>query len=952
MRTGARRSGQGARWVTALALVVLLSGSAAWGAVHTEESNIIPLDTQDYLLIINSLFGQADPPVGVYTNAYATNLLCAVTNGVLPEGPTQHVCVGWTGTGSAPPSGTTTNTGAFAQTNETTVTWNWTNLYLLAVFPGPNGTVNSNAMNGWYTQDFTVANVTATPTDGYHFTQWTGTRTTNANPYDLLMDQAHSLTANFSINIYDISASAAVHGAISPSGTVQVAHGGATNFSIMPDPHYHIADVEIDGSSIGPTNAYVFANVTNDRAIWATFDIDRVPLQIASTHGSPNPPVGTYTNDYGLVLTNTVEAIDDQEGAQYVCTGWTMAGNEETSGTTNWMAMTHTNDASLTWLWATQYWLTVDATVGGTADPTNQWVGVGLTKQLVATPDPNWHFTGWTGDTNAITIGDPASTSITVVVSNALTLTANFDIYEYPLEIASAHGSPTPSVGTYTNDNGTLVTNAVAEVDPQGATQHLCTGWVMTGNEPLSGTTNWMTMTHTNDAVFTWQWLTQYWLDTGTNGPGSVDVADTWIDESTVVTVTATAASGYHFVNWQGDMETNANPLVLTMDRAYAVTAYFTNHAPVVTNVFIAQRAGTKLVDITYDVTDADGDPLTITVEVSTDGGQNYTLPAENFRGTGYGPGIEPGTNLSVVWDAGADWPDSRTTNLRVRVTADDTPVAPPDGMVLVPGGSFEMGAPAFGPREVSVSALFVDELEVTYALWTNVYTWATNNGYMFTAPAPVTPNDRPVGSVSWHDCVKWCNARSEMETKLAVYFTDTAYLNVYRTGVVAMANAWVKWGANGYRLPTESEWEKAARGGLTSKVYPWGDGALTGDKANYQGSGGPYEGSASPAGYYDGNQVPAGGDMANGFGLYDAAGNVREWCWDRWTGSPPAAGAENPRGPDAGTDRILRGGAFSDPPASNRLRCSDRSMHVTPDSAAPQTGLRCVILAGGSGGT
>lgn len=105
-----------------------------------------------------------------------------------------------------------------------------------------------------------------------------------------------------------------------------------------------------------------------------------------------------------------------------------------------------------------------------------------------------------------------------------------------------------------------------------------------------------------------------------------------------------------------------------------------------------------------------------------------------------------------------------------------------------------------------------------------NVVTWASTHGYDIPlARHYTTTADEPAVGISWYHAVKWCNARSEMEGRIPVYHADTAGLTVYRSGQIDLTNAHVNWSGNGYRLPTESEWERASRGGSENQPYPWG---------------------------------------------------------------------------------------------------------------------------------
>jgi formylglycine-generating enzyme required for sulfatase activity len=161
------------------------------------------------------------------------------------------------------------------------------------------------------------------------------------------------------------------------------------------------------------------------------------------------------------------------------------------------------------------------------------------------------------------------------------------------------------------------------------------------------------------------------------------------------------------------------------------------------------------------------------------------------------------------------------------------------------------------------------------------------------------------------------------MEGRTPAYYTSAAQTTVYRIGNMDIANYCVNWNG-GYRLPTEAEWEKAARGGLSGQRFPWGN-TISESQANYYGD--PL--SLDPSGYaydlataIDYNPAFSDGDnyndepftspanyfAPNGYGLNDMAGNVLQWCWD-WYGT--YGSGNDPRGPTSGSIRVDRGGLW-----------------------------------------
>ena len=197
---------------------------------------------------------------------------------------------------------------------------------------------------------------------------------------------------------------------------------------------------------------------------------------------------------------------------------------------------------------------------------------------------------------------------------------------------------------------------------------------------------------------------------------------------------------------------------------------------------------------------------------------------------------------------------------------------------------------------------------------------------------------------------MKWCNARSEKEGRVPAYYTDAGLSVRYRSGQVA---PYVNW-SSGYRLPTEAEWEKAARGGVSGQRFPWGN-TISESQANYYSRGTSYYSyDMSDTGYNplfnDGvypYTSPVGTFAANGYGLYDMAGNVWQWCWD-WWGSYSSNSQSDPRGPvlpTSGSFRVYRGGGWFY--GAGNCRAASRNFNCAPGNGFFEMGFRSALPTG-----
>ena len=343
-----------------------------------------------------------------------------------------------------------------------------------------------------------------------------------------------------------------------------------------------------------------------------------------------------------------------------------------------------------------------------------------------------------------------------------------------------------------------------------------------------------------------------------------------------------------------------------------------------------------------------------LVLELSTPIGQLAPFQL-NSRGEGsLGPLPVPATILidDQVWFQGVEFdmwstPNIKATNM-VPVTVEQMPGPPPPprpDMVLIAGGTFEMGDHAGvgwsdeqPVHSVTLDAFYMDVYEVSntkFADYLNnsnvsvsgssVYqvggagqeicylSYGLNhNGTSFGIDAG--KDNHPVVYQTWYGAALYCNYLSAADGRTPCY-DETTFACDYT--------------ADGYRLPTEAEWEYASRGGEHNPYYqyPWGSNSITSGDANYD--------------WNIGTTVDVGNYAANGYGLYDMAGNVWEWTGD-WYGTYSASAQTNPTGPASGSARVSRGGGWN--ASAVGLRCADR-YNYWPATRRNNVGFRVLAV-------
>ncbi|MGA2309596.1 MAG: hypothetical protein ABSG57_08625 [Candidatus Bathyarchaeia archaeon] len=426
------------------------SGTTAGPFAMTQGSSITwNWELTPWTLTVNSAHDSPSPSVGPHTYNDGDPVTCSVTSPVT-EGSTVWTCTGWTGTGSVPSTGSGSSTGSFTITQDSTITWSW-----------------QGAPVQW-TLTVSSANDSPSPSVGPHtYNDGDSVTCTVSSP---VVEGGHSYTCT------------------GWSGTGDFASGGS-------------------GTTAGP-----FAMTQGSSITW-NWELTPWTLTVNSAHDSPSPSVGPHTYNDGDPVTCSVTSPVTEGSSIWTCTGWSGYGSVASSGTGTSVSFSIAQNSGITWTWQVfNHTLTVSSP-HDSPNPSNgphTYSDGSLVTCSVTSPVTEgsivWTCTGWTGTGSVPSTGSGSSTSFTMAQDSSVTWNWHGALVQRTLTVYSAHGSPTPSVGSHLYDDGSSVTCSVSSPVTEGSTVWTCIGWNGTGSVPPSGSSTTVSFTITQDSSITWNW--------------------------------------------------------------------------------------------------------------------------------------------------------------------------------------------------------------------------------------------------------------------------------------------------------------------------------------------------------------------------------------------------------------------------------------------------------------
>jgi uncharacterized repeat protein (TIGR02543 family) len=416
----------------------------------------------------------------------------------------------------------------------------------------------------------------ASPAEGWLFNGWSGDFSGTDNPLNVLMDDHKNITATFTLKTYTIHATAGPNGGISPSGDVVVNHGASQSFTITPDTGYHIADVLVNGSSVGTPAEYTFNNVTDQHTIQASFAINQYTIDV-----SASPQAGGTVDGGGTYEHNESVTLTASPSPGYVFVNWTEDGAEVSTSTEYVFNATSSRTllANFEEIPPQMYTLTVtilgsgDVTVDGGAYILPVDVEEGITLNLNAISGAGYEFVGWSGDLVS------TSNAESILMDDDKNITASFAINQYTIDV-----SVSPAVGGTVDGGGTYEHNESVTLTASPSPGYVFVNWTEDSAEVSTSTEYVFNATSSRTLVANFAEIPpqMYTLTITILGSGDVTVnggayiLPVDVEEGITLNLNAIADAGYEFVSWSGDLVSTSNEESILMDDDKNITATFT----------------------------------------------------------------------------------------------------------------------------------------------------------------------------------------------------------------------------------------------------------------------------------------------------------------------------------------------------------------------------------------
>ncbi|MBI4547791.1 MAG: putative Ig domain-containing protein, partial [Ignavibacteriae bacterium] len=392
-----------------------------------------------------------------------------------------------------------------------------------------------------------------------------------------------AISNEFTLTTYTITASAGSNGTIVPSGDISVNHGADQTFTITPNTGYHIADVLVDGNSVGAVTAYTFDSVTTNHTISASFAPNSLSITVQTNPSGKTIIVDNivYTSPVTFTwLAGTTHTIET-DSLQNVSTGTRHTWTSWSDGGTRKHTVSPLVNTTYTANFKTQFFLTMTANAGGTVSPPSSWYDSAQAVTISATPSSGYSFDGWSGTGSGSYTG--FANPRTITMNGPITEIANFDLNDVLITVRTNPPGRSYRVDgtTYTVERtfsflpGSTHTLSTDSIQAQTASsRYIWTSW------SDGGTRSHTIIVPSTDSTYTVNFKTQFFLTMNASTGGTVTPASNWYDSAQVVSISATPNVGYTFSGWSGSGTGSYtgpnNPASITIRSAITETASFT----------------------------------------------------------------------------------------------------------------------------------------------------------------------------------------------------------------------------------------------------------------------------------------------------------------------------------------------------------------------------------------